>query len=79
MTDTEYMGKKKIKNCARCNQQLRIPKDIGGMLMECPSCGHKFHTDFKLSLKNKEAPITKKSTTEQPKKITPGIGFRIVV
>jgi hypothetical protein len=27
---------------------MRLPKSIGGMLMACPSCGHKFHSDFKL-------------------------------
>ncbi len=35
-------------NCPKCGQQLRIPKNIGGILMECPSCGKKIHSDFKL-------------------------------
>jgi DNA-directed RNA polymerase subunit RPC12/RpoP len=41
---TDYIEKK----CPKCGQQLRIPKDIGGVLMACPSCGEKFHSDFKL-------------------------------
>ena len=41
---TEYT----VKKCPKCGQQLRFPEDIGGMLMACPSCGNKFHSDFKL-------------------------------
>jgi predicted amidophosphoribosyltransferase len=37
------------KTCPECDQVLRFPRNIGGMLMACPSCGHKFHSDFKLS------------------------------
>lgn len=36
------------KRCQKCGQQLRIPKNIGGVLMACPSCGEKIHSDFKL-------------------------------
>jgi DNA-directed RNA polymerase subunit RPC12/RpoP len=36
------------KKCPKCDQKLRFPKNIGGMLMACPSCGNKFHSDFKL-------------------------------
>lgn len=36
------------KKCPKCGQQLRFPKNIGGMLMACPSCGKKFSSDFKL-------------------------------
>lgn len=39
-----------VKNCPECGQQLRFPKNIGGMLMACPSCGKKFHSDFKLGI-----------------------------
>jgi len=41
---TEYT----VKKCPKCGQQLRFPNHIGGMLMACPSCGNKFHSDFKL-------------------------------
>jgi len=41
---TDYMEKK----CPKCGQKLRLPKNIGGMLMACPVCGNKFHSDFKL-------------------------------
>lgn len=36
------------KKCPKCGQLLRFPEDMGGMLMACPSCGEKFHSDFKL-------------------------------
>lgn len=36
------------KKCPKCGQQLRLPKNVGGILMACPSCGEKFHSDFKL-------------------------------
>jgi tRNA(Ile2) C34 agmatinyltransferase TiaS len=36
------------KKCPKCGQRLRFPENIGGMLMACPSCGKKFHSDFKL-------------------------------
>jgi DNA-directed RNA polymerase subunit RPC12/RpoP len=36
------------KKCPKCGQQLRLPKNVGGILMACPSCGEKFHSDFKI-------------------------------
>jgi DNA-directed RNA polymerase subunit RPC12/RpoP len=36
------------KKCPKCGQQLRFPKNIGGILMACPSCGKKFYSDFKI-------------------------------
>ena len=36
------------KKCSECGQLLRVPDNIGGMLMACPSCGKKLHSDFKL-------------------------------
>jgi uncharacterized Zn finger protein len=42
---TNYIKKK----CPECGQMLRFPVNIGGMLMACPSCGKKFHSDFKLA------------------------------
>jgi DNA-directed RNA polymerase subunit RPC12/RpoP len=36
------------KHCSHCGQRLRLPKDIGGIVMVCPTCGNKFHSDFKL-------------------------------
>ncbi len=35
------------KKCPKCGQRLKFPGNIGGMLMACPSCGKKFHSDFK--------------------------------
>ena len=46
---TDYIEKK----CPKCGQQLRLPGNIGGMLMACPSCGNKFHSDFKLGCTRK--------------------------
>ena len=36
------------KNCPQCDQKLRFPKGVGGIVMVCPSCGKKFSSDFKL-------------------------------
>ncbi len=36
------------KKCSKCGQKLRFPKNIGGMIMKCPSCGKKFYSDFKI-------------------------------
>jgi transposase len=36
------------KKCPECGQRLRLPENIGGIVMECPTCGNKFHSDFKL-------------------------------
>lgn len=48
------------KKCPQCGQLLRFPEGIGGMLMACPSCGQKFHSDFKLSSgKRINAPVKK--------------------
>ena len=44
------------KRCPKCGQQLRIPKNIGGVLMVCPSCGKKIHSDFKLSGLTRKGP-----------------------
>lgn len=37
------------KTCPKCGQKLRIPNDIGGVVMVCPSCGKKLYSEFKLS------------------------------
>lgn len=46
------------KSCPQCGQMLRFPADIGGMLMACPSCGNKFHSDFKLGTTRRNTPLT---------------------
>ncbi|MGD8702189.1 MAG: hypothetical protein PVG51_08585 [Desulfosarcina sp.] len=43
----------KLKKCPECGQQLRFPEDVGGMLMQCPSCGKLFKSDFKLVVTGK--------------------------
>jgi len=76
------MGNKILKNCTKCNQQLRIPTDIGGMVMMCPSCGHKIHSDFKLSHGNTRPTIsttTEINTDNQSSKVASGGRLQIVV
>ena len=41
--------------CPKCGQQLRMPKNIGGLLMACPTCGEKIYSDFKLGGARKTA------------------------
>lgn len=36
------------QECSGCGQNLRFPKDVGGIVMKCPSCGKKFYSDFKI-------------------------------
>ena len=67
-----------IEKCKGCHQPLRIPMDIGGMLMRCPNCGHEFHTDFKLSFKVREGGGGKKTAQEKPTKRHPST-FKIIV
>ena len=50
------MAEYTTKKCPECGQQLRFPKNIGGMLMACPSCGQKFSSDFKLGNAKGKAP-----------------------
>ncbi len=59
------------KRCPKCGQQLRIPKNIGGVLMVCPTCGKKIHSDFKLSGVTRRVPRRNifKDIFEMPDKI----------
>ena len=78
LADTIPMENYVIKNCKGCHQPLRIPADIGGMLMRCPSCGHEFHTDFKLGLKIRKGGDGKEPAQETPTKRPPST-FKIIV
>jgi len=42
------MSEDKIKRCPKCGQKLRIPDNVGGILMVCPMCKEKIHSDFKI-------------------------------
>jgi len=55
-----------IKNCPQCNQDLRFPDHIGGMLMACPVCGQKFHSDFKLANPAPQKPAGATNTDQSP-------------
>jgi hypothetical protein len=79
LADTALMENKIIKNCAKCNLQLRIPTNIGGMLMRCPDCGYEFHTDFILSGKLAATAGNENDTCKQPRRSLQGNTFRIVV
>jgi DNA-directed RNA polymerase subunit RPC12/RpoP len=43
------MQQDSARQCPQCGQALRFPENIGGMLMACPSCGHRFATPFRLA------------------------------
>ena len=43
------MQQDNMRHCPKCGQALRFPENIGGMLMACPSCGHRFATPFRLA------------------------------
>lgn len=76
--DTIPMENYVIKNCEECHKPLRIPADIGGMLMRCPNCGHEFHTDFKLGVNFRKSSDDKKPAPEKPGKKPPST-FKIIV
>ena len=67
-----------IKNCKGCHNPLRIPENIGGMLMRCPNCGYEFHTDFKLDVKFRQSGDDEKRPLETPHP-KPQSTFRIIV
>lgn len=49
-----------VIKCQKCDQLLRFPNNIGGILMACPACGNNFHSDFKLgSIKKGEEILMK--------------------
>lgn len=76
--DTTPMKNYFIKECKKCHSPLRIPADIGGMLMRCPNCGYEFHTDFKLAQQIKKGEDVEKSNRETPAKRPPST-FSITV
>jgi len=38
-----------VRHCPNCGQALRFPEGVGGVLMACPACGHRFASSFKLA------------------------------
>lgn len=80
------MVDERVRTCPECSQQLRFPDNIGGMVMCCPVCSHKFHTGFSLKMSQKSAGDTGKrprSSSDEPakrnpRKRRPG-GFNVVV
>ncbi len=78
LADTRSMENYVIKNCKGCHEPLRIPAAIGGMLMRCPSCGHEFHTDFKLAANVRKGGDAKETVQKRPAKRPPST-FKIIV
>ncbi len=39
-----------VRTCPGCGQALRFPPDVGGVLMACPECGHRFASPFRLAV-----------------------------
>jgi predicted RNA-binding Zn-ribbon protein involved in translation (DUF1610 family) len=50
-TDKDNMAGYFEKKCPNCKQRLRIPKNVGGVTMECPTCGNRMISDFKIGQK----------------------------
>ncbi|ABK43804.1 conserved hypothetical protein [Magnetococcus marinus MC-1] len=48
------------KQCPKCGQMLRVPKNIGGKLMACPACGNKIISDFKFGGVRKQQGLARK-------------------
>ena len=67
-----------IEKCKGCHKPLRIPADIGGMLMRCPGCGYEFHTDFKLAPNLRQRGQGGEPARKKPAKRPPST-FRITV
>jgi len=48
LADKVNMARYFEKKCPKCKQRLRIPKNVGGVTMVCPTCGTKMASDFKI-------------------------------
>ncbi len=53
------------KKCPECGQRLRFPKNVGGLVMACPSCGKKFSSDFKLGSAKRRGVHRKQSPAQR--------------
>lgn len=70
----------KLRKCLACGQQLRIPGNIGGMLMACPTCGVTFASDFRLAVgKGPETAAVSKESVGLEVPVRAGSTFQIVV
>lgn len=43
------MSEGSVRQCPSCGQALRFPSHVGGVLMACPVCGHRFVSPFRLA------------------------------
>ncbi len=72
------MSNRTVKNCPRCDQHLRFPENVGGVVMACPSCGHKFHSDFKLGNARPHPLLNKRNNPNPQKTRKSGNGLRVI-
>lgn len=56
------MSDDKIKKCPKCGQKLRIPGHIGGIVMVCPMCKEKIHSDFRIGQEKSQLPTVRQPT-----------------
>lgn len=54
-----------VRTCPGCGQTLRFPSDVGGVLMACPECGHRFASPFRLAVAAK-TPTPPATSPAQP-------------
>ena len=59
------MDKEPVQYCPSCGQALRFPENIGGMLMACPNCGHRFVSSFKLAGPGGRRPVSRPAPAPQ--------------
>ncbi len=43
------MSQSAVRQCPGCGQTLRFPEGVGGVLMACPECEHRFASPFRLA------------------------------
>ncbi len=72
------MPNNSIKNCPRCNQQLSFPENVGGIVMVCPSCGHKFNSNFKLGSVNGHPVSNKRKSKTECNRKKLGSGLSVI-
>ncbi|HML53700.1 MAG TPA: hypothetical protein PKC79_06355 [Solidesulfovibrio magneticus] len=61
-----------VRTCPGCGQTLRFPPDVGGVLMACPECGHRFASPFRLAAaaKSPTPPVPPAAPAQPPATLT---------
>lgn len=74
------MLKNNVRDCPKFGYQLRFPVNIGGVVMVCcPSCGNRFHSDFKLGKVMMHKVLNKSKNKDLSKNRGSGSGLRAIV